>query len=136
MKYATADIKEADEAMSYLTRLIGQEAVVEVKKINPKRTLRQNSYLHLLLGAFGMHFGYTIEEAKYLFKEVNRDIFFYTKKGRQFIKSSADLDTKELTKAIDKFMHVSAEAGCPLPLAENEAELRPLANSIEQNMYI
>ncbi len=38
MKYNTVNVTEAVEAVRYLTNLIGKEAVVEVKKINPKRS--------------------------------------------------------------------------------------------------
>lgn len=136
MRYNLANKPELDQAFEYITKLTGQEAIVNITKVNPKRTLNQNNYLHLLLGAFGDHFGYTLEEAKEIFKDISKDIFYYEKKGRTFKRSSADLDTKELTIAIDRFMAKSAEAGCPLPIATNEEWLRSIENTMEGSMYL
>lgn len=135
MRYRTKEIKQAEEAMEYLTKLIGQEAVVEIKKINPNRSLRQNAYIHLLLSAFGAHFGYTLEESKLIYKEINKDIFNYEKKGRTFTKSSADINVSEMTKSIDRFRDKSAEAGYPLPLATDQAWLDQIMNEAEQHQH-
>lgn len=133
MKYNTAIKEEKENAKKYFEKLVASESLVEIKKISRTRSLRQNSYLHLLLGAFGDHFGYTIEESKLIYKEVNKDIFYYKKKDRVFIRSSADLDSKEMTKSIDHFRDVSAEQGCELPLATDQDWLRSIENMIEQN---
>lgn len=133
MKYNTAIKGEKENAKKYFEKLVDSESLVEIKKISRTRSLRQNSYLHLLLGAFGDHFGYTIEEAKLIYKEVNKDIYYYKKKDRVFIRSSADLDSKEMTKSIDHFRDVSAAQGCDLPLATDEDWLRSIENMIEQN---
>lgn len=135
MRYRTKEIKQAEEAMEYLTKLIGREAVVEIKKVNPNRSLRQNAYIHLLLSAFGAHFGYTLEESKLIYKEINKDIFNYEKKGRTFTKSSADINVAEMTKSIDRFRNKSAEAGYPLPLATDQAWLDQIMNEAEQHQH-
>lgn len=136
MKYNTANKKERDEAFTYLTDLAAKESLVEVKKISRNRSLKQNSYLHLLLGAFGNHFGYTLEESKLLYKEINKNIYYYKKKGRVFIRSSADLSVDEMKQTIDKFREASAEQGCDLPLATDQDWLRSIENMIEQSKYI
>lgn len=135
MKYNLTNKEEAEKAFSYLTELVGKHALVEVKKISPKRSLPQNAYLHLLLGYFGLHFGYDLEEAKQVYKEVNASTYKYTKKGRTFWKSSASLTKEEMAATIDKFMRKSADAGCPLPPAENAEWLSLAANEIEQAQY-
>lgn len=133
MKYNTAIKGEKQDAEKYFKKLVDSESLVEIKKISKTRSLRQNSYLHLLLGAFGDHFGYTIEEAKLIYKEVNKNIYYYKKKDRVFIRSSADLDSAEMTKTIDHFREVSASQGCELPLATDQDWLRSIENMIEQN---
>lgn len=133
MKYNTAIKGEKADAEKYFQKLVDSESILEIKKVSKTRSLRQNSYLHLLLGAFGDHFGYTIEEAKLIYKEVNKNIYYYKKKDRVFIRSSADLDTAEMTKTIDHFREVSAEQGCELPLATDQDWLRSIENMIEQN---
>lgn len=133
MKYDLSIEAEARGAKEYLDRLIKRGNLAEVKKVNPARSLNQNNYLHLLLGAFGSHFGYTLEEAKLIYKEINADIYAYEKKGRQFFRSSADLDKSEMTKSIDRFREKSAEQGCPLPAATDQGWLRAIANEIERS---
>lgn len=49
MKYNTAIKKEAEDAADYLITLIDKKQIVEVKKINPNRSLNQNAYLHLII---------------------------------------------------------------------------------------
>jgi hypothetical protein len=133
MKYNLKEPSQALEAHSYLSQLIKQGDTVDIKKYKPPRSLRQNNYLHLLLGAFGEHFGYTIEEAKTIYKrEVNPSTYVYEKNGSKFLRSSVDLDTAEMTKTIDCFRDFSKEHGLPLPAATDKEQLMSLANSIER----
>lgn len=136
MKFNTQIAAEAQQASGYFNKLIEQKAIVEVKKISPKRSLNQNAYLHLLIAAFGMHFGYDLAEAKQLYKEINGEIYMYSKKGRVFLRSSADISKEDMAKSIDKFMRKSAEQGCPLPPATNQEWLRQIENEIERSYYI
>jgi hypothetical protein len=107
--------------------------MVEIKAISPNRTLSQNSYLHLIIGAFGEHFGYTIEEAKQIYKELNKPIYIYRKKDRVFFRSSADLSKEDMAKTIDVFRQKSSEQGYDLPLATDKEWLLQIDNLIEQN---
>ena len=132
MKYNMANLAEAERAFQYLTDLSGKEAIVEVKKVSPKRSLNQNSYLHLLLGAFGSHFGYSLAESKLIYKELNANIYSYKKKHRTFYRSSADLTKEEMMHSIDRFREKSAEQGYPLPTATDQEWLRQIENTIEQ----
>ena len=97
--------------------------VVEIKKRHHQRSKSQNSYLHLILGYYASEFGYSIEEVKMdVFKRVcNADIFVRERKNKRgvivrYIRSSASLDTAEMTTAIERFRNYSAmEAGLYLP---------------------
>lgn len=133
MKFNLDNKTEVDEAFAYLTELTGRHAIAEVKRIVPARTLKQNSYLHLLIAAWGNHFGYTITEAKHIYKLTNKEIFFYKKKGLSFPRSSADLDKEEMTSSIDNFRLFSAQHGYELPLAIDQAWLRRLENEVERS---
>lgn len=130
MKFNLDNVTEAEEAFSYLTDLVGKHAIAEVKKISPTRTLNQNSYLHLIIGAFGNHFGYTAEEAKLVYKYLNADIYRYKRKSLTFWRSSADLSKDEMTTTIDKFRQASAKQGYELPLALDQEWLRRLENEV------
>lgn len=136
MKYNTAIEKERDEAFEYLTKLSASDSLVEILKVSPRRSLKQNAYLHLLCGAFGDHFGYSLEEAKMVYKEINKNIYYYKKKERVFVRSSADLTIDEMKESIDRFRQKSAEQGCDLPLATDADWLRSIENKIEQNKYL
>ncbi len=135
MKYNLESEAETTKAFEYLADLSGKHALVEVKKISPKRSLNQNSYLHLIISAFGAHFGYNLEEAKQIYKELSPDIYKYVKKGRTFWRSSAELNKEDMAKTIDAFMKASAEQGYPLPLATDQGWLREIDNAIEQSKY-
>jgi len=136
LKYNLAVKDDATNAHIYLARLMIKKPIIELKECRPQRSGNQNRYLYLLLGAFGMHFGYTLEEAKHIYKQINESTYFYEKKGRQFIRSSADLNTAEMTKTIDKFRQKSADAGFPLPSAEDREWLDRIDIEISRNSYL
>jgi len=135
MKFNTSIKSERKEAMRYFMTLANKHQIIEVKKVSPKRSLNQNAYLHLLIAAFGQHFGYDLEESKQLYKMISPDVYKYTKNNRTFWRSSADLTKEEMAKTIDAFMKKSAEAGYPLPLATNQEWLRQIENEIERSKY-
>lgn len=136
MKYNLAIQDEAASAHIQLARLMIKKPIIELKEVKPQRSSNQNRYLHLLLGAFGMHFGYTIEESKLIYKQTNESTYYYEKKGRQFIRSSADLSTEEMTKTIDKFRIKSAENGCDLPTATDTEWLSRIDIDLSKNQYL
>jgi hypothetical protein len=135
MRYNLADLAQCDQAFEYLTELVGKHAITEIKHVRPKRSLAQNNYLHLIIAAFGAHFGYTSDEAKLIYKELNAGVFKYEKKGRTFLRSTADLDKLEMTKSIDRFRQASAEQGYPLPLATDQEWLMAIQNEIERSEH-
>jgi len=137
MNYNLADpieLKSARNRISYLAR---KKRRASVKEIIRRRTLPQNNYLHLILSAFGAHFGYTLEEAKQVYKEINKDIYWYPKTNRgktlTFVRSSAELNKEEMAKTIDRFILKSAEAGYELPLATDQEWLLQIENEIERS---
>ncbi|WP_418938804.1 hypothetical protein [Leyella stercorea] len=102
-----------------------------MKKKHRPRSIAQNSYLHVCLAYFASEFGYNLEEVKYnIFKKiVNQDIFSkqrLSKRGQMvtYWRSTADLDTKELTDAIERFRNYSAMvAGLYIPEPNEESAL-------------
>lgn len=135
MKFNLDNITESTEAFEYLNELNGKHALIELKKISPTRTLKQNAYLHLIIAAFGNHFGYTAEEAKLVYKDISPHIYYYTKKDRRFIRSSADLNKDEMAETIDRFRQASAKQGYDLPLAIDQDWLRRLHNEVERSSF-
>jgi len=103
--------------------------LVEVKRKHRQRSTSQNAYLHVCLAYYASEFGYTLEEVKFdVFKrQLNKDIFERTRKNKRgedvvYIRSSKDLDTAEMTTAIERFRNwSSAVAGLYIP-APHETE--------------
>lgn len=140
MKYDLSDTKQSAEAYQHLAKLTNDGKRVEVKEIKPRRTLPQNSYLHVLIGAFSLATGNKLQASKDLYKWVNQEIYYGKKKmGDEVfvtVRSSADLNKDEMAKSIDRFMEWSKEHGYPLPPATNQEWLRQVENDIERNAHL
>lgn len=120
--------------------LFTKRAVVELSEHKAKRSLSQNSYLHLLLGEFAMQTGNTMEYVKrqYFKCECNAELFVrsevdkITRKKVTVLRSSRDLDTGEMTTAIERFRNWAAEeAGIDLPDAEDRAWLEYIGREMQ-----
>ncbi len=132
---------EKESFKEYANKLYKAEEVVELKKKLPNRTLAQNSYLHLLLGFFASEYGCSLDEVKLDFfkREVNKDIFqrrVINKQGKEVttLRSTSDLETSEMTTAIERFRNwSSAVAGIYLPSANEKGFLVHIQQEIERN---
>lgn len=104
------------------------------------RSLRQNSYLHCLLGILALDQGLTINYVKefYYKRLVNPDIFVITKEDKiigkiEVLRSSKDLTKEEMSKSIDKLRNwASSELGCYLPSADEESLLKQAEMEIQR----
>lgn len=131
---------DVQNARVRLEHLISRQCTAELTEKKPKRTLSQNSYLHLLLGYFASQTGNTLEWVKqqYYKKLCNPDLFIGEKEDRflgriKYVRSSADLRTDEMNLSIERFRNWSAsEAGIYLPEPTNEAEIRALQVEVER----
>lgn len=139
MIFNTSIESQANQAIERFNWLLKNEKTIELKEKKQKRSISQNSYLHLILSWFGLHFGYTLEEVKrHIFKEaVNPDLFYKgEKEGIVNIsewRSTADLDTGEMTLAIDRFRDFSAQHGCYLPEPKDLNALNHIENELKKN---
>lgn len=123
MLYDLKHSYQAKQAIARLKQLIVKGARIELIERTGKRTYKQNRYLHLLLTKFAMEYYDTVEYVKQeMFKRlVNPEIFCMEvtnlKGKRTALRSTADLDTKELTIAIERFRDysVKSELGLYLP---------------------
>ena len=132
---------EKQQANERLKWLISNEKRVEIKELRKRRSLPQNAYLHLLLSYFALEVGETLEFIKQdVFKKiVNKDIFQYErinpKSGKKRIdyKSSATLNSKEMTDAIERFKNWSMKkTGIKLPEANEKEFLDCVQNEIDR----
>ncbi|MCH3993012.1 MAG: hypothetical protein LKH27_08245 [Prevotella sp.] len=141
MVYDLGNNLQVGQAKMKLDRLIKKKAIIDLTEHRQHRSLPQNSYLHLLLGYFASQTGNTLEwvKRKYYKELVNPTIFIREKQDPfigavKYLRSSADLDTEEMSTSIDRFKNWSAqEAEIYLPDAENPRELAEAQIEIERN---
>lgn len=142
MIYNLKNELDAKNARARLELLEKRGSVIELTEKKPRRTISQNSYLHLILSYFAVQTGNTLEWVKqqYYKKYCNPDIFVGEKEDRlmgrriKYIRSSSELSTDEMSLSISRFRNWSAsEAGIYLPEATNEAEM--LALQVEVDRY-
>lgn len=120
--------------------LLEKRKVVELTE-KTGRSLKQNSYLFLILNIFAMEYGESVEFIKErFFKELcNPEIFVRTKSDKllgdiTYLRSSADLSKEEMVTAIDRFkVWASKEAGIFLPDAFDEQERLEILRQIDRN---
>lgn len=122
------------------------EGLVELNRPRPIRTIPQNNYLHLLLTYFAMQTGNELEYVKqqYFKLEANAKIFLVEVEDKLLgrvvkkLRSSAEVDSREMTIAIERFRNWSmqtAEIYLPAPhergfLQEIDNESKLMSNEI------
>ena len=113
---------DVQRAIVKFKHLIEKKKTFELKEKFKKRSISQNSYLHLLFSWFALETGYTTEEVKQeIFKKIVNPEYFYEGEFGNLIKierwrSSASLNTQEMTICIDRFRNYSSQkAGIYLP---------------------
>lgn len=137
------DCQKEEEVKRLLTRvqyLIEKKKRIELTEKRDRRTLSQNNYLHLILSWFCIETGNVFEFVKqeYFKKLCNPDIFIYNKEDRflgsvQVVRSSSEIDTKQMTAAIEKFRNWSSiEAGIYLPEANEDKFLEYIQSEINK----
>lgn len=122
-------------------KLAESGVIVDLTEKKPRRSLPQNKYLHVILAYFGTQTGNTLEWVKqqYYKKLVNPDLFIREKEDKylgriKVLRSSADLDTAEMSLSIERFRNWAAqEAGIYIPLADEAILIQQMEIEIERN---
>lgn len=137
------DLSNALQAESFKLRcnaLFSKKCIVELTEKKNKRSGLQNRYLHLILGYFGCQTGYQIEFVKEQFfkRHCNRDLFISYREDKligrvEVIKSTRDLDTGEMTTAIERFRNWAAEQGTYIPAPNEDQFIVYMEQEIERN---
>ncbi len=145
MKYDGANPLHAQQARAKLEKLIAGEKVFELTEKKPVRTLKQNAYLHTCLGYFASQTGNTLEYVKQKYFKIlcNKDLFVREVDDKylgriKILRSSAELDTSEMTTAIERWRNWAAsEAGIYIPSPEESRLVQLMEIEIEQSrIYI
>lgn len=140
MIYDSTSKLDCERAITVLKGFIAKGKKFELKAKHPKRSISQNSYLHLILTSFAVETGYTLEETKQdIFKKHVNPQLFYEGEFGDLIKierwrSSASLDKKEMTLAIDRFRNFAAiECSIYLPEPSDLVLLQELEIEISKH---
>jgi hypothetical protein len=143
MIYNPENPLEIKQAIEKINHLIKTGKRFELKAKNDRRSISQNSYLHLVLTWFSIETGYTLEETKQdVFKKHVNPTLFYEGEHEGKIKglvvdrwrSTSSLDTAELTLAIDRFRDFSSiELGIYLPEPSDLALIQQMEKEISKH---
>lgn len=144
MLYNTKNPYEKVAFLAKAEALAEKEAVVELSE-KAARTLRQNSYLHLIIGIVAKELGTNIDDAKMTYYKLvaNREIFVRRKMDkvlgmeREYLRSSKELNKDEMSKSIDRFKQWAAQNKIILPEPEDKEMLLSAEVYIQdiQNYY-
>lgn len=122
-------------------KLAESGVIVDLTEKKPRRSLPQNKYLHVILAYFGTQTGNTLEWVKqqYYKKLVNPDLFIREKEDKylgriKVLRSSADLDTAEMSLSIERFRNWAAqEVGIYIPSVDEAILIQQMEIEIERN---
>ena len=139
MVYNTSDPYERKRFLARAEKLAEKGALLELTE-RSSRTIRQNSYLHLLIGIVAMEAGTTLEDAKEnyfkrcanprIFIRVNRDAILGM--DREYLRSTRDLQKWEMSDAIDNFKRWASEQGIYLPEPDETEIIASATSKMEQ----
>jgi len=117
MLYDLQNNLDKNKAAYKFHKLVEDGKVIELTEKRKKRSISQNSYLHVAITLFAIEVGYTIEEAKTVLK---RECSFmrYDKEDHVFLKRTRDLNTKELTDFIEFIITYAAKMFITIPSSE------------------
>lgn len=118
--------------------------IVELTEKKQQRSLAQNRYLHLILAYFALEIGESPEYVKrHYFKVLcNKDLFVREVEDKflgkiKVLRSSADLDTGEMTTAIERYRNWTASEGVYIPSPDEQNLVQQMEIEISRNrMYL
>jgi hypothetical protein len=115
MIYDTSNELEVNKLLSRLDALLSKKCIIELTEKKKTRTLSQNAYLHVCITLFAIAYGTTIFGAKVFLKE-QCGFMVVLKKGKKDYRSTAELNTLEMTKFIEWIRNYSSiELGNYIP---------------------
>lgn len=124
MQYNLANPLHREQLRTKLASFLAKEVgLVELRLVRPPRSLKQNRYLWALLTYWGLQVGYTKDEAETIYKYINKDYYYTTRKicGIEIrdVKHTYELSTDVMGITIDRFRNWSAANGVYLPSPED-----------------
>ena len=141
MIYDTSNPLDKANFLLRAKKLAESGVIVDLTEKKPRRSLPQNKYLHVILAYFGAQTGNTLEWVKHQYykKLVNPDLFIREKEDKylgriKVLRSSADLDTAEMSLSIERFRNWAAqEVGIYIPSVDEAILIQQMEIEIERN---
>lgn len=141
MVYDTSNPLDKANFLLRAKKLAESGKIIELTEKKPRRTLSQNSYMHVTIAYFASQYGCTTEWAKQrYFKQLVNPELFVREKDDEFLgrvkclRSSADLDVSEMSLAIDRWRNwCSMEASIYIPSADEAILIQQMEIEIERN---
>jgi len=121
MTYDLSNLFDIERTKFYLNKLIEKGARIELKEVRKKRTIDQNSLLHMWIEVFREHIGeLSFDACK---RDVKRTLLGVKEVTNRFTGEimfedykTSQMDTKELGEFMDRFkVWANVEFGCYLP---------------------
>lgn len=116
--------------------------IVELTEKKPQRSSAQNRYIHTALSYFASEVGETMEYVKrHYFKVLcNKDLFVMDVEDKflgkiKILRSSADLDTAEMTTAIERWRIWAASEGIYIPSPDEHRLVQQMEIEVSRNRY-
>ena len=138
-RYKPNDPLDMIEILDFINKAKDKGFDIELKRFYKKRTNPQNAYLHFALSYFAHCYGCTLTESKeiYFKQYACRDIFrieVEDKNGNTayYYRSSADLNTVEMSDAINNFIAYAHCNGIEIPSPDDELGIRYCERQIEK----
>ena len=140
MTYNLSNPLDVQNIRLRLEKLIKKGCFAVLTEKKPKRTLDQNSYLHVALGYLAAETHNKLEWVKerYYKIECNPDLFVRTREDKvlgkvEYLRSSTDLDTGEMTLSIERLRNWSAEvAEVYIPSPDERSQVEQMQIEIER----
>lgn len=121
MKLDLSKTLDRKKAKVYFDKLLLQNKKIELKVVQPNRSISQNSYLHVVISLYAINFGYTLNEAKTDLKRLC-EFMVYEKNGIKYLKETSKMNSKELSEFINWIRNYASLNGLYIPTAEEYKE--------------
>ncbi len=98
-------------------QLIKSGSPVELRQIRKARSIAQNSYFHVVVSLYAIHFGYSLYEAKIDLKRMC-PFMKYEHNGKKYLVQTSKQNSKELSLYIEWIRNLAGQNDCYIPTAE------------------
>lgn len=122
--------------IEYLKYLMDKSKRFELKELRKRRTINQKGYLYFAFKQVQIDTGYSLEEVKQtLFKEIcNPDIFIREGRLGKYLRSSEEVNTKEMSLATERFRdYCVSEMDIYIPEPNEEEKIKMWEAELSRN---